>query len=94
MHARTVTFQVPSERLDDVVANIREGAQNLVEQKGFHHAHWLYDREGGTVMAVALFDNAEDEAASWEVQGPRVRERLQAQGITLETRTHEVVHEL
>ena len=94
MHARTVTFQVSPERLDDVVANIQQGAQNLVGQKGFRHAHWLYDRERSTMMAVALYDSAEDEAASWAVQGPGVHERLQTLDITPEVKTHEVVHEL
>lgn len=93
MHARTVTFQVPPERLDGVVENIRQGTHNLVSSAGFRHAHWLYDRERGTMMSVALYDSAEDEAASWKVLGPQVHERLQTQGITPEVRTHEVVFE-
>lgn len=93
MHARTVTFPVPPERLDDVVATIQEGTQNLSGDQGFRHAHWLYDRERGTMMAVALYDSAEDEAAAWEERGPQVQERLQKQGVTPEVKTHEVVLE-
>ena len=93
MHARTVSFPLPPDKLDQALTNFKEGAERVKQHPGFQHVHWLYDREHERVLAVAFFDTAEHAEASWAQQGPLVLERLAALGITPEVHTYDVVHE-
>jgi hypothetical protein len=92
MYARTVTFALPPERLEQAIGNFKEGAERARQHPGFQHGYWLYDRGHERIVAVVLFDNEKNSEASWAIQEPFVRERLSAFGVTPEVHTHEVVH--
>jgi len=94
MHANVVSFPIPSERLEEATAGIRENTQNLRQMPGFQHGYWTYDQQTGTVHAMVIFDTAEQADAAWEKNRPQVIDRVEAMGGSVDARTVNVIHHL
>ncbi len=94
MHANVVSLPVPPERLDEATAGIQESTQHLPQMPGFQQGYWAYDRQQGTVHAFVIFDTGEQANAAWEQNRPRVIERAESMGGSVDARTVEVIHHI
>jgi hypothetical protein len=80
MHASTVTFQIPADKLEQATAGIKQNAQGLRNNPGFQQGYWIYDEAASMVMAVMIFDTAEQAASAWNQSRPRVLESVKSLG--------------
>jgi heme-degrading monooxygenase HmoA len=80
MHARTGTLQVSPERIDDVVAQLRnEQIPRYHGQQGYKGFTVLGDRPSGKVIGISYWESESDLQASDEL-GREAREAAAATG--------------
>ena len=67
MFARTSTFQLKTDKLDEAIKLYQDSIVPEVRaQKGSHSIHLLVDRATGNVITVAFWDSKEDMMATEE----------------------------
>lgn len=75
MHARIGTFDVPSQRLDDVIAHFRERVVAAFSRhEGFLGYQAYVDRERGRLVGISLWATRAALDASGETAGRSVAE--------------------
>ncbi len=68
MHARTGTFEISPERIDDVARQLEtEQLPRYRDQQGYKGFTVLADRESGKVIGISFWDSEADLQASEEL---------------------------
>ena len=71
MHARIVRFQSSPERMGDPSQGFREGVQPTPQQQaGFKEAYVLFDRAGGKLLGITLWESQQVAEAAMQAMEP------------------------
>ncbi len=72
MFARTSTFQVPVDQIDNLVREIESRKSQLEQLPGYVDGYWMFDRKTGNALVVTLFDS-EQSLRDSEEMATRIR---------------------
>jgi heme-degrading monooxygenase HmoA len=80
MHARSGTFQLSSDKLDDVVRSFQaEQLPQYQQQSGYKGFTLLANRESGRLLGISFWESEADRQAADEL-GTQTREEMHRRG--------------
>ncbi len=81
MHARHSTLQVSPEKIDDMLARLREEQIPLLREQPGYKGYTIHaDRASGNVVGISYWESEEDLRASEEVGDRTRREAAETAG--------------